>query len=140
MDLIRIAIDRPVAVIAAVMMAVMFGALALARIPIQLTPDVRKPVIEIETIWSGAAPAEVEREIVNPQEDELRGLEGLETMISRSETGRARMNAGIRHRHQYGPGAAAGREPAGPGLGTIRRRRTSRPSTPRAPTTTRSPG
>jgi len=91
MDPIRIAIDRPIAVIAAVMMAVMLGALALSRIPIQLTPDVRKPVIEIETTWPGAAPAEVEREIVNPQEDELKGLNGLETMISRSQTGRARV-------------------------------------------------
>ncbi|MEM6679135.1 MAG: efflux RND transporter permease subunit, partial [Pseudomonadota bacterium] len=92
MDPIRIAIERPIAVVAAVLMAVMFGALALTQIPIQLTPDVRKPVIEIETNWLGAAPAEIEREIVNPQEDELRGLEGLETMISTSSTGRARVN------------------------------------------------
>ncbi len=91
MDLIRVAIERPIAVLAAVLMAVMFGALALTRIPIQLTPDVRKPVIEVETTWFGAAPAEIEREIVNPQEDELKGLSGLETMISRSETGRARI-------------------------------------------------
>ncbi|MEM6486762.1 MAG: efflux RND transporter permease subunit [Pseudomonadota bacterium] len=91
MNPIRVAIERPIAVVAAVMMAVMFGVLALTQIPIQLTPDVRKPVIEIETNWFGAAPAEIEREIVNPQEDELRGLEGLETMISRSETGRARI-------------------------------------------------
>ena len=92
MNLIRIAIDRPVAVLAVVLMAVMFGVLALIRIPIQLTPDVRKPVIEVQTRWGGAAPVEVEREIINPQEDELRGLEGLETMISRSQTGRARIN------------------------------------------------
>jgi len=91
MDPIRVAIERPVAVIAAVLMAVMFGALALTQIPIQLTPDVRKPVIEVTTNWGGAAPAEIEREIVNPQEDELKGLEGLETMVSRSETGRARI-------------------------------------------------
>ncbi|MEM9146901.1 MAG: efflux RND transporter permease subunit [Pseudomonadota bacterium] len=91
MDLIRIAIDRPVAVLAAVLMAMMFGVLALARIPIQLTPDVRKPVIEITTTWAGAAPAEVEREIVNPQEEELKGLTGLETIISRAQTGRARI-------------------------------------------------
>src|SRR6056297_1181969 len=91
MDPIRTAIERPTAVIAAVLMAVMFGALALSRIPIQLTPDVQKPVIEVETTWFGAAPAEVEREIVNPQEEELKELSGLETMISRSETGRARI-------------------------------------------------
>jgi HAE1 family hydrophobic/amphiphilic exporter-1 len=89
MDLIRIAIDRPIAVIAAVMMAVMFGLVALSRIPIQLAPDVRKPIIVVETNWAGAAPAEIEREIVNPQEEQLKGLEGLETMVSTSETGQA---------------------------------------------------
>ena len=53
MDFIRFSIERPVAVIAAVLMAVLFGALALTRIPIQLIPDVRKPVIEIETRVNG---------------------------------------------------------------------------------------
>ena len=91
MDPIRLSIERPIAVIAAVLMAVLFGALALTRIPIQLIPDVRKPVIEIETTWAGAAPAEIEREIVNRQEEELKGLDGLETMISTSETGRGRV-------------------------------------------------
>ena len=89
MDIIRFAIDRPVAVIAAVIMALLFGAIALSRIPIQLAPDVRKPIVVIETIWPGAAPAEVEREIVNPQEEALRGLEGLDIMTSRSRTGQA---------------------------------------------------
>ncbi|HEC14668.1 MAG TPA: efflux RND transporter permease subunit, partial [Rhodospirillales bacterium] len=88
MNLIRLSIERPIAVIAAVIMTVMFGLVALQTIPIQLTPDVRKPVITIKTDWPGAAPAEVEREIVNRQEDMLRGLEGLEKITSRSETGR----------------------------------------------------
>ncbi len=89
MDLIRAAIHRPIAVIAAVMMVVVFGLVALQTIPIQLIPDVRKPVITVRTYWAGAAPAEVEREIVNRQEEVLRGLEGLDEMSSRSEDGRA---------------------------------------------------
>ncbi|MEM9249329.1 MAG: efflux RND transporter permease subunit [Pseudomonadota bacterium] len=89
MNPIRFAIERPVAVMAVVIMAVLFGALALTRIPVQLAPDVRKPVVVVETAWPGAAPAEVEREIVNPQEDAFRGLEGLERMTSRSQTGQA---------------------------------------------------
>ena len=72
-------------------MVVMFGGVALQSIPIQLTPDVNRPVITITTYWGGAAPAEVEREIVNRQEDELRGVEGLKTIVSRAETGRARV-------------------------------------------------
>ena len=89
MDVIRYAIDRPVAVLALVAMAILFGVIALSRIPIQLAPDVRKPIVVIETTWPGAAPSEIEREIVNPQEEALRGLEGLEIMTSRSRTGEA---------------------------------------------------
>ena len=89
MDIIRFAIDRPVAVLAAVIMAVLFGALAVSRIPIQLAPDVRKPIVVITTNWPGAAPSEIEREIVNPQEEALRGLDGLDIMTSRARTGEA---------------------------------------------------
>jgi hydrophobic/amphiphilic exporter-1 (mainly G- bacteria), HAE1 family len=89
--LISTSILRPIAVIAAVLMVVMFGGVALQSIPIQLTPDVNRPVITVTTVWGGAAPAEIEREIVNRQEDELRGVEGLKSIISTSETGRARV-------------------------------------------------
>lgn len=89
MNLIRYAIDRPVAVVAAVLIAILFGTLSLSRIPVQLAPDVRKPVVVVETSWPGAAPSEIEREIVNPQEETLRGLDGLEIMTSRSRTGQA---------------------------------------------------
>ena len=88
MNPIKFAIERPVAVIAVVAMSILFGMLALTRIPVQLAPDVRKPVVVVQTPWPGAAPAEVEREIVNPQEDAFRGLEGLNRMSSRSRSGR----------------------------------------------------
>ena len=58
MNLIRHAIQRPTAVMAAVIMAVLFGLVALKTIPIQLAPDVSRPVIRITTNWPGAAPAE----------------------------------------------------------------------------------
>jgi len=89
MNIIRASIERPIAVVAAVLMVVVFGYVALLSIPIQLAPDVNQPVITVTTEWPGAAPAEVEREITNRQEDELRGLEGLRSMTSRSEIGRA---------------------------------------------------
>ena len=91
MNLIRAAIDRPIAVVAAVLMVVMFGLLALRVIPIQLAPDVRRPVITITTNWRGGSPAEVEREIVNRQEEVLKGLEGLTEMEGRAQDGRARI-------------------------------------------------
>ena len=96
MNLIRLAITRPIAVVAAVVMVVMFGAVALTTIPIQLAPDVRKPVITVETYWPGAAPAEVEREVTNQQEEALKGLTGLEQMISQSQDGKAEIELTFR--------------------------------------------
>ena len=91
MNLIRVAIERPIAVMAVVLMVVMFGLVALQTIPIQLIPDVRKPVISLRTLWPGAAPVEIEREITNRQEEVLKGLEGLEEISSRSQDGRSRI-------------------------------------------------
>ena len=88
MNIIRAAIDRPIAVIAAVLLVVMFGLVALKTIPIQLAPDVNRPVITVTTNWFGAAPAEVEREVINPQEEEFAGLEGLVSITGKAEPGR----------------------------------------------------
>ncbi len=91
MNLIGYAIERPIAVVAVVLMVTLFGALALTTIPIQLTPDVVRPVITVTTSWRGGSPAEVEREIVNRQEEAFKGLEGLASIRSASEDGRGRV-------------------------------------------------
>ena len=92
MNLISLSIQRPIAVIAVVFMILLFGYAALLRIPIQMAPDVRQPVIRVSTNWPGAAPAEVEREIINRQEEVLKGLEGLDEMESSARSGRAWIN------------------------------------------------
>lgn len=91
MNLIRYSIERPIAVIAAVFMITMFGALALRAIPIQLTPDVTRPMITVTTSWRGGSPAEIEREIVNRQEEAFKGLENLASIESTSQDGRGRV-------------------------------------------------
>ena len=91
MNLIRAAIERPIAVISAVLMVIMFGWLSLQTIPIQLVPDVNRPVIQVTTSWPGAAPEEIEREIVNRQEEVLKGLDGLQEMVSSSTSGQGRI-------------------------------------------------
>ena len=61
MNIIKASIERPIAVIAAVLMVVMFGLVALDTIPIQLAPDVNRPVISVTTYWPSAAPAHASR-------------------------------------------------------------------------------
>jgi HAE1 family hydrophobic/amphiphilic exporter-1 len=89
MKLVDIAIKRPVTVTVGVILLVLFGFISLFRIPIQLTPNVDLPEISIQTRFSGASPLEVEREIVDVQEEQLKNLDGLEEISSESRDGSA---------------------------------------------------
>ena len=89
MNLTRQAISNPVAVIAAILLVLLMGTIALVSLPIQMIPDVQRPYIQINTGWRAAAPEEVESEIIEPQEDVLRGLPGLEKMVSAASRGQA---------------------------------------------------
>ena len=89
MKLVDIAIKKPVTVTVGVILLVLFGFISLFRIPIQLTPNVDLPEISIQTRWSGASPLEVEREIVDVQEEQLKNLDGLEEINSESRDGSA---------------------------------------------------
>ncbi|MGH9867135.1 MAG: efflux RND transporter permease subunit [Candidatus Polarisedimenticolia bacterium] len=84
MNFISGSIRYPVTTAVGVMLLVLFGTIALFRLPVQLTPDVDEPKITISTVWPGASPHEVEREIVDEQEEQLKSLEGLTKMESSS--------------------------------------------------------
>ena len=86
---IKQAIDKPVAVIALIFLSILFGYVALQNIPIQMTPDIEKPIYQVRVNWPGASPADVDREIVNRLEQELSSLNGIEELSSQSRTGRA---------------------------------------------------
>mgnify|MGYP001161251515 FL=1 len=89
--LIKMAIERPVAILALVLLTVLFGIVALRNIPIQMSPDIEKPILEVRVNWPGASPEDVDREVVARLERELASLNGLEEMASRSSRGRARV-------------------------------------------------
>jgi hydrophobic/amphiphilic exporter-1 (mainly G- bacteria), HAE1 family len=91
-NLTRLSLSNPVAVIAAMLLVMLLGTVSLGRLPIQMIPDVQRPFIQITTGWRAAAPEEVESEIIEPQEDMLRGLPGLEKMISSASRGSASVN------------------------------------------------
>ena len=63
-SLIRGAITHPIAVLAIVLAMILFGLASLQTIPIQMTPDIDKPVLQVRVSWPGASPKDVEREIV----------------------------------------------------------------------------
>jgi len=70
-------VRNPIKVAVGIILLLLFGGIALTRMPMQLTPEVTAPTITIETMWPGASPQEVEREIVQEQEEQLKGVEGV---------------------------------------------------------------
>ena len=91
MKIIEGAVRFPVTTAVCVILLALFGILALLRIPVQLTPDVEEPEITVSTVWPGASPQEIEREIVDEQEDQLKSLEGLVEMESSSSDSRGQV-------------------------------------------------
>lgn len=89
MDIIRFSITNPVKVSVGVLLLVLFGLIALGTIPVQLTPDVEQPIVRVTTQWVGRSPEEVEKQIVEPQEDVLKDVSGLSKMTAVAYQGRA---------------------------------------------------
>ena len=67
-NLIKFAIKQPIAVAAMVLLIIAFGFVSLQKIPIQMTPDIDKPVLQVRVSWPGASPKDDEREVVTRDE------------------------------------------------------------------------
>jgi HAE1 family hydrophobic/amphiphilic exporter-1 len=87
MNIIERSIRQPVAVSVAVLLLVIFGLLGFFRVPVQLTPNVDEPVVTVSTRWIGAMPQEIEREVIQEQEEKLKTVNGLRQMTSQSNEG-----------------------------------------------------
>jgi multidrug efflux pump subunit AcrB len=88
MKLSERSLQNPAAVAAAAAIVILFGVLAMLRLPIQLLPDTRQPQLIVNAEWREAAPAELEEALVEPIEEAMRGLPGLVEMNSESNRGR----------------------------------------------------
>ncbi len=91
MNLIEWFVRNPVKVSVGVILVALFGAIALYKMPMQLTPEVEVPTITVTTMWPGASPQEIESEIIQPQEEQLQSVEGLQKMSSESMDSRGQI-------------------------------------------------
>lgn len=85
----RFAIERPVILTVAILILTLLGVLSIFNIPIQMIPDLDARVISIRTTWPGAAPQDIEKEILVDQEKYLSRIPGLDRMVSTATTGTA---------------------------------------------------
>ena len=92
----RISINNPAAIAVILALVVLFGLISVRNLPIQLLPDVERPSIAVVTHWRSAAPEEMEESIVQPQEEVLRNIRGLESMASDIRRGRGSIRLNFR--------------------------------------------
>jgi HAE1 family hydrophobic/amphiphilic exporter-1 len=78
------AIKRPVVTIVAMLVLVVFGIVALTQLDTDEFPDVQPPVVAIAIPYPGASPDTVEREVVEPLEEVISGISGVDTVNSSS--------------------------------------------------------
>ncbi len=87
MGLTRLCLKNPAAAGVVLALITLLGAMSIIRLPVQLFPAIERPQIGIWTGWRASSPREVESEIVEPIERELRGIPGMTTLQSWSNAG-----------------------------------------------------
>lgn len=89
MVLSEISVKRPVFAAVMSILLVVLGLVAYSRVPVREYPDVDPPVVSIDTTYRGAAASVVESRITQVIEDRISGIEGVESITSRSRDGRS---------------------------------------------------
>jgi len=87
MNLTRAALKNPAAVIVIVVLVMVFGLMSVFKLPIQLTPDIEQPQINISTGWPSAAPAEMESVIIEPIENVVKNTQGVTKVTTNIQRG-----------------------------------------------------
>src|SRR5512134_4189181 len=78
------AIRRPVITIVTMLALVIFGLVALVLLDTDEFPDVQPPIVTIAILYPGASPDTVEREVIDPIEEVVSGISGVDKLTSSS--------------------------------------------------------
>ena len=80
------AIRRPIITITAMLALVAFGVAALLRLQVDEFPDLDQPVVMVQIPYPGASPDVVEREVVEPIEEAIFALSGVDRKLTTSNS------------------------------------------------------
>ncbi len=65
----------------------LFGLFSASQLPRESFPEVKKPLIFVNTIYPGASPEDIERVVTQKIEDKLEGVDGVSKVTSQSTEG-----------------------------------------------------
>jgi len=92
MNLTASSLKNPAAVAVMAAILVFLGVLSVAKLPLQLFPNIEQKQISVLASWRAASPQEIESEIVEPIEEVLQGISGMEQMEVFANRGSAWVN------------------------------------------------
>lgn len=96
MRLSELAIRRPVLAVVMNLLLVVIGIMAFRQLTVRELPNIDPPVVSVEVRYPGASAAVVETRITQILEDALAGIEGIETIESRSINGQSQVTVEFR--------------------------------------------
>ncbi|MDX3458667.1 efflux RND transporter permease subunit [Streptomyces sp. ME02-8801-2C] len=77
--------------------AIVFGAIAIPQLKQQLLPTIELPVVSVLAPYQGASPDVVEKQVVEPIEDNLEGVDGITGVTSTASEGNALITASFEY-------------------------------------------
>jgi len=87
MQLSDLSVRRPVFAAVLAILLTIVGIVGFLGLSVREYPDTDPPVVSVETAYTGAAASVIEARITQPIEEALSGIEGIETITSRSRDG-----------------------------------------------------
>jgi multidrug efflux pump subunit AcrB len=85
-------INNPAITAVAMCLLILLGVISAQQLPVQLFPAIDRPVLSVQVSWRAASPREIESEVVEPIERELRGITGMTKLRSWSNNSNAWIN------------------------------------------------
>ncbi|MFE6743117.1 efflux RND transporter permease subunit [Streptomyces tubercidicus] len=67
--------------------AIAFGAIAIPQLKQQLLPSIELPMVSVVAPYQGASPDVVEKQVIEPLEDGVQGVDGIKSVTSTSSEG-----------------------------------------------------
>ena len=100
MSIPRTAIERPVTMFMICGVIMLLGLMSLARLPVDLMPDVSYPSLTVRVGYPGVGPLEMEELVTRPIEQAVSATSGVERLESTSAEGSSRVYAELRLGHR----------------------------------------
>jgi HAE1 family hydrophobic/amphiphilic exporter-1 len=95
MNLPDFSIRRPVTTLMVCLVAILLGAIAFVKIPVDLMPELVYPTLSVSSTYPGVAPEEMETLVTRPLEEAFSAAPGVEEITSNSTEGGSFIRVGF---------------------------------------------